>query len=115
MGFEDKFYSGGVLRRLPSLSSPPMSTLTNAELNRLRKSELIERSTELQQEWSRLTKLINTLQDGEATLQARVSSLQEENTKLEASIVELNSQAELLVRKYGEYFPSPACLHTHGW
>lgn len=79
-----------------------MSTQTNAELNKLKKSELIERSVQLRQERDRLTALIETLQNGEAGLQARVLSLQDEKAGLEGSVAELTSEKQLFEQKYGQ-------------
>jgi hypothetical protein len=94
---------------LPFLSPPTMPAQTNAsELNKLKKGELVELSIKHQDERSKLTELIATLQNNEAGLQDRVMGLQDDKSELEGAVADLTGQKELLERKYGKSFPAGA-------
>lgn len=93
-----------------------MSTqMTATELNKLKKTELIERSIKLQHEHSELTELVATLENDETGLRDRVIKLQDEKSEFEGRVADLKGEKELLERKYGELFllvPVSSCALT---
>lgn len=73
-----------------------------AELNKLKKGELVELSIKLQSERSALTELVATLQNDGAGLQDQFTKLRDEKSELEGLVADLTGQKQLLERKYGE-------------
>jgi len=87
----------------PFFPSPVSITQMNTiKLNKLKKGELVELSTELQCERSNLADLVTTLQNNEAGLQELTTNLQTEKAELEERVALLDSERELLERKYCE-------------
>ena len=84
-----------------------------AELNKLKKAELIELSMKLQNEQSGLGELITTFQNNEARLRDQIARFRDEKIKLEELVANLTSEKQLLERKYGELFISDICQLTH--
>jgi len=79
--------------------------MNTAELNKLKKSELVNLSAKLQHEQSELTDAIATLRSNEADLKEVIVILQNEKSDLEELVASLTAEKQQLERKYGEYFP----------